>query len=168
VYGVWSPTIFHGNSWAEKIVGGWSISGIMNAHSGFPWTPQYNFQGQNDSPVLGNNSFDPVFSFGQNAGGSSSNSGSAAFLPAGYNGGFKPDFRSNGTVSASSFFTPPTVVAGTLFDCLFPNPHPLYSPAVSKGLVLCRLVRELPAILSGAQAISMWTRLSANRLVYRT
>ncbi|MBZ5550394.1 MAG: TonB-dependent receptor [Acidobacteriia bacterium] len=40
IWGVYSPTIFHGsNSWLEKIAGGWSISGILNAHSGFPWSP---------------------------------------------------------------------------------------------------------------------------------
>jgi len=134
VFGVWSPTIFRGSrSWMEKVVGGWSVSGILNAHTGFPWTPQYNFQGQNDSPVLGNNSFDPVFSFGQNSGGSSSNAGNGAFLPAAYNGGFKPNFRSNGTVDASSLFTPPTVVAGTLFPCLFPNPDPATCPNGQQG-----------------------------------
>jgi Carboxypeptidase regulatory-like domain len=134
VYGIWSPTLFHGSKgWLEKIVGGWSISGILNAHSGFPWTPQYNFQGQDDSAVLGNNRFDPVFSFGQGAGGSSSNSGSAALLPAAYNGGFKPDFRSNGSISASSIFTPPTVVPGTLFPCLFPSPDPTVCPNGQQG-----------------------------------
>lgn len=40
LYGLWQPVIFHGsNSWMEKIVGGWSLSGILNLHSGFPWTP---------------------------------------------------------------------------------------------------------------------------------
>ena len=29
------------HSWAEKIAGGWSLSGIFNIHSGFPWTPVY-------------------------------------------------------------------------------------------------------------------------------
>lgn len=43
VYGVWSPTLFKGShSWMEKIAGGWTLSGIFNAHSGFPWTPSYN------------------------------------------------------------------------------------------------------------------------------
>jgi len=42
VFGVWSPRIFKdGESWGEKLLGGWTISGILNAHSGFPWTPVY-------------------------------------------------------------------------------------------------------------------------------
>jgi len=40
IFGVWQPVFFHGsNSWMEKIAGGWSLSGIFNIHSGFPWTP---------------------------------------------------------------------------------------------------------------------------------
>ncbi len=40
VWGVYSPTFFHGDhSWMEKVFGGWNISGIMNWHTGFPWTP---------------------------------------------------------------------------------------------------------------------------------
>src|SRR5713226_3770951 len=40
LYGLWQPVFFHGsNSWMEKIAGGWSLSGIFNLHSGFPWTP---------------------------------------------------------------------------------------------------------------------------------
>jgi hypothetical protein len=29
------------HSWLEKVAGGWSLSGIVNAHTGFPWTPLY-------------------------------------------------------------------------------------------------------------------------------
>jgi hypothetical protein len=119
VYGVWSPTIFHGSrSWAEKVAGGWSLSGILNAHTGFPWTPVYNTG--NNGEVTGG--LDPVFSFGKNAGGSSSDAGSGNLQPSAYNGGFKPNPRGGTAFDANSFFTPPTVVPGTLFDCLFPNP----------------------------------------------
>lgn len=42
VYGLWQPVFFHGsNRWIGKIVGGWALSGILNVHSGFPWTPTY-------------------------------------------------------------------------------------------------------------------------------
>ena len=46
LFGVWQPVIFHGdNAWLEKIAGGWSISGIFNVHSGFPWSPLVNVTG---------------------------------------------------------------------------------------------------------------------------
>jgi Carboxypeptidase regulatory-like domain/TonB dependent receptor len=46
LYGMWQPVFFHGsNSWMEKIAGGWSLSGIFNIHSGFPWTPVVNVNG---------------------------------------------------------------------------------------------------------------------------
>jgi hypothetical protein len=40
LFGLWQPVFFHGNNaWIEKIAGGWSLSGILNLHLGFPWTP---------------------------------------------------------------------------------------------------------------------------------
>ncbi len=43
LFGTWQPVIFHGsNNWAEKLVGGWSLSGIMTFHTGFGWTPVFN------------------------------------------------------------------------------------------------------------------------------
>jgi hypothetical protein len=46
VFGMWQPVLFHGNnSWMEKIAGGWSLSGIFNIHSGFPWSPVVSVQG---------------------------------------------------------------------------------------------------------------------------
>ena len=47
LYGIWTPRIFRGdNNWLEKVVGGWTVTGIFNAHTGFPWTPFYNVQVQ--------------------------------------------------------------------------------------------------------------------------
>lgn len=40
LFGMYQPVFFHGSrGWMEKIAGGWSLSGIFNVHSGFPWTP---------------------------------------------------------------------------------------------------------------------------------
>ncbi len=125
VYGIWSPRIFRGDhSWAEKIAGGWSISGILNAHTGFPWTPVYNL-GDLDGGL------DPVYNFGPNSAGSSSNAGNGQILPATYLGGFKPHYRSNATVATggNAFFTAPNVSGGVLFACLFPNPDPVACPS---------------------------------------
>ncbi len=42
IFGVWQPVLFHSNyQWAEKVAGGWTLSGIMTVHSGFGWTPVY-------------------------------------------------------------------------------------------------------------------------------
>jgi hypothetical protein len=46
IYGVWQPIFLHGkHGWIEKIVGGWSLSGIFNLHTGFPWTPEVSVVG---------------------------------------------------------------------------------------------------------------------------
>ena len=127
MYGIWSPTIFRGSrSWMERVAGGWTVSGILNAHSGFPWSPIYG---------LGeiSNGFDPVFNFGQFAGGSSGDAGNDKYLPAKYAGGFTPNYRSNATVNAASMFTAPTMVPGTLFACLFPNPPVAQCPSGQQG-----------------------------------
>jgi hypothetical protein len=48
LFGVWQPVFFHGsNGWMEKIAGGWTLSGIFNIHSGFPWTPMVSVNGGN-------------------------------------------------------------------------------------------------------------------------
>jgi hypothetical protein len=40
VFGVWQPNFFSKKgSLAEKVLGAWTLSGIMNAHTGYPWTP---------------------------------------------------------------------------------------------------------------------------------
>lgn len=125
LFGVYSPTIFKGeHSWLEKVAGGWSISGILNAHTGFPWTPVFS-QGQLSG------GFDPVFNFGQNSGGSSGDAGSGNLLPTAYLGGFTPNYRSAASVTGggSAFFNAPQIPQGTLFACLFPGADPTLCPS---------------------------------------
>jgi len=46
LYGLWQPKIFTGDhAWLEKVAGGWSLSGIFNLHTGFPWTALYTASG---------------------------------------------------------------------------------------------------------------------------
>src|SRR5271165_1368050 len=72
LYGLWQPVFFHGsNGWLEKIAGGWSLSGIFNLHSGFPWTPQVNFNGSLYCANCGYSSVLPIYLGG--AGTSTSN-----------------------------------------------------------------------------------------------
>lgn len=46
LYGMWQPVFFHGSrKWIERIAGGWTLSGILNLHSGFPWNPVVDVNG---------------------------------------------------------------------------------------------------------------------------
>jgi len=41
-WGVWTPSFFKTKGpWLQRLADGWSVSWILNAHSGFPWTPNY-------------------------------------------------------------------------------------------------------------------------------
>jgi outer membrane receptor protein involved in Fe transport len=96
LWGVYTPTIFKGrHNWLEKVAGGWTISGILSAHSGFPWTPTYS--------NTGNNVVYP-------------NSGFGTLRPAAYTGGAGEDYsndvfkRPSGNFpnGALAYFTVPT------------------------------------------------------------
>lgn len=48
LWGLYSPVFFHGShDWLEKVAGGWTFSGIVNSHSGFPFNPVYSGLGSN-------------------------------------------------------------------------------------------------------------------------
>src|SRR5262249_51943567 len=88
VFGIWSPTIFHGSrSWMEKILGGWNISGILNAHSGFPYNPFYDHQDivNPDNTITTIQFCDAIYAGGCGGG------GTPTLRPAAYAGGASTD-----------------------------------------------------------------------------
>lgn len=95
-WGVYTPSFFTGRrDWLNKVAGGWTLSGIMSVHSGYPWTPTYS--------NTGNNVVYP-------------NSGFGTLRPAAYAGGAGSDYgnstfmRPNGNFpqGALAYFTVPT------------------------------------------------------------
>jgi hypothetical protein len=111
LFGLWQPVLFHGShSWVEKVAGGWSLSGIWNLHSGFPWNPNY---GSNNLYYQGSG-----YSVLRPAGvapGAGSSTSNSTFMRA-----TNPNYGGNGT----QFFVPPTYVQGAAFPATAPAPTP--------------------------------------------
>jgi len=118
LYGVWQPVFFHGsNSWLEKVAGGWSLSGIFNVHSGFPWTPMVSVTGGNTyCAQCGYGSLFPASYLG-GAGSSTSND---AFKTEA-NSNF-PKGTSATTPGGTAYFSPTTYAAGLFGATLPPSP----------------------------------------------
>jgi hypothetical protein len=100
IFGVWQPVFFHhSESWLHHVVDGWSLSGIFNMHSGFPWTPFVNVNGGNTyCPTCGYGALLPSANLG-GAGGSTS-------IDA-----FKTVANSNFPNGGAAYFAPPTYSA---------------------------------------------------------
>ncbi len=124
LFGIWSPTIFHGSkSYLEKIAGGWTLSGILNLHTGFPWNPQ--------DPNLG---FDAIYQ-----GSGSAYGGGGALRPGYYLGGlnvgdFKTEHYPNGALSIFPENNPatgaPCYVAGPFLNSFQGTPNIIDGTAV--------------------------------------
>jgi hypothetical protein len=102
LFGMWQPVFFHGsNNWAEKIVGGWSLSGIFNWHSGFPFSPFVSVQG--GSLYCGQCGYGQLLPAAYLGGAGSSTSSDA----------FKGPVSSNYPKGAAAYFSTPTYTAFT-------------------------------------------------------
>lgn len=111
-YGIYSPTIFRGDhSWMEKIFGGWSVSSIVNWHTGYPWTPA----------IFG--SCDIVY-----AGGNCQNGTNGSLMPVRYLGGASDNYSNSTFLTqggnfkngpASSYFVLPSAIT----PCSLPFPQ---------------------------------------------
>jgi hypothetical protein len=100
LFGMWQPVFFRGNhGWIEKIAGDWSLSGIFNLHTGFPWTPLVNVNG--GSLYCSTCGYTQLFPAAYLGGAGSSTSNNAFKTPAASN------FPNGGT----AYFSTPTYTA---------------------------------------------------------
>lgn len=132
LYGLWQPVIFHGaNPWLERLAGGWSISGILTIHSGFPWTPVVSVA--NGSLYCGTCGYGTLFPASYLGGAGSSTSNDAYKTGANFpNGG-------------SAYFTAPTYTAysGTNYGNALPQ-----TPGVGRNSFTGPGYRDLDATLA--------------------
>jgi len=124
VWGIYTPNFFH-EGWKKSLLGGWSISGIFNWHSGFPWTPLVSvgcdviYQNGGCLDGGGSGYFMPV----AYAGGGMKGTSNSDFLNAGRAGG-------NFSQGGSAYFTLPSV---TPCSVPFPQTCPGLPPAPGIG-----------------------------------
>jgi len=124
IYGLWQPVLFHGNNaWLEKVAGGWSLSGIYNLHSGFPWTPLYSNTGGNIYfEGSGNHGYGTLRAAAYK-GGAGSNTSNDVFRS-----GPRPSsttaFNQNFSKGALAYFTVPTFTPAPAFPGTGPAPEP--------------------------------------------
>jgi hypothetical protein len=112
LFGLWQPVFFRGShSWAEKILGGWSLSGIWNLHSGFPFDPFYNTAG---NLYTGNSGYGTLRPAGVLPGAGTSTD-NQVFMHS-----TNPNYNGNGT----TFFPGPTYVTAPAFPDIGPAPIP--------------------------------------------
>jgi hypothetical protein len=113
LFGLWQPTIFRGShGWAEKILGEWSLSGVWNIHSGFPWDPFYGVNGA--GLYYGGSGYGTLRPAAVLPGAGSSTDNST----------FMQSTNPNYGGDATRFFLPPTFVQGATFPATSPGPHP--------------------------------------------
>ena len=103
LFGMWQPNFFHGDTWVNKIAGGWSLSGIFNWHSGFPYSAfvSTNTAGSLYCSNCGYNQLFPAAYLG-GAGHSTSNSA------------FETNHSANFPLAATTYFSAPTY---TTYNC---------------------------------------------------
>jgi Carboxypeptidase regulatory-like domain/TonB dependent receptor len=159
VFGIWSPTIFQGKrSWMEKVAGGWTVSGILNAHSGFPYT------------VLYSTFCDAIYQ------GSCGGGGTSTLRPAAYLGGASSDHSNdtfmktggdfpNFTPGGAAYFTPPSYTPGPSFAAVVagatPGPIP-GAPGIPRNSFVGPRYFDIDATLSKAFGLPAMRVLGEN------
>ncbi len=152
LWGIYTPNFFH-EGWQQKVLGGWTVSGIFNWHSGYPWTPYF-----------------PSTCDLNYAGGACANGGGGGQLgPAAYLGGAGSDYSNDSFLKAggnfpkggSAYFAAPTFAACTL---PFPQvcPGAPQAPGIQRNSQRGPRYKDVDATLSKAFGLPKMPILGEN------
>jgi hypothetical protein len=137
IFGLWQPNYFRNqHSVLAKTVGGWSLSGILNLDTGFPWTPT--FQGVTNGQLYYNGSGYGTLRPGAYLGGAGHDTSNAALEEGRPNANFPQ--------GGAAYFTTPTYTPVTApFPAEFPAPP---APGVARNSFTGPNYRDLDATLT--------------------
>lgn len=127
LFGMWQPKIFAHNRALEDLLGGWTMSGVWNVHTGFPWSVFYGttqtlyYSGSSQGGGSGYGSLRPT----ANLGGYGTDTSNSAYEQS--NSHSNPDFG----VNPQQYFQAPTYVAGAPF----PNFSPVPKPGIERNVM---------------------------------
>ena len=114
-FGMWQPMLFKGtHSWADKVLGEWSLSGIFNWHTGFPWNPVYNANTGGSALYYNGSGYGQIRPAAY-TGGAGTDTSNSAFQAA-----TNPNYGGNGT----TYFTPSGFEVGPAFPATAAPPTP--------------------------------------------
>ena len=124
VFGMWQPNFFH-NAVLHSVADGWTVSGIYNWHTGFPWTPTWKSSSDLFYGGSGQNTLRPVAYLGTRA----QDLSNAAF-ESGPVAGITTARNKNFANGAFAYFQLPTVTAAPAFPGTAPIPQ---APGVARN-----------------------------------
>jgi hypothetical protein len=139
----------------EKVAGGWSISGIFNLHSGFPWTPTYS-NIMNGSLYYQGSGYGSLRPAAYKGGAGSSQSNNSFKTGAGIGG----PYNTNYPLGALEYFAVPTYtpVTGPIPQVFAPPQN----PGVARNFLTGPNYRDVDATLSKAFGIPKLPGLGEN------
>lgn len=161
IYGLWQPVIFRGShSWIEKIAGGWSFSGILTLHTGFPWTPVYSVGGNLYCSTCSYSQLLPARYLG-GAGHDTSNDAfkSGPKVGNGLNKNFPLANNPSNPIAAEAYFAQPAYTLGPPFPAT--GGLPAQRPGVARNSWTGPGYRDVDASVSKTFGIPGWKREGA-------
>jgi hypothetical protein len=163
LWGVWTPTLFKAShSWMSKVAGGWTLSAIISAHSGFPWTPNYCNTGGNVG--YPNSGFWCLYPSAY-TGGAGTNYSNSTFMTA--NGNFPKGALTYFTVPTWPTWGPPPNPSSSISRNMFRGPGYLgndFTLAKAFGLPAMKVLGENAKLNIQANFYNLFNKLNLNNI----